>query len=112
MTRLLIIDDETEMLNGLHKIFMQKGGFQVELVEQAEQAIKIIQQQTFDIILCDLFLKEASGMDVLKASRTYAPGVRSEPSITSPEKLPRVSAAPHPSHPGSCNECVSADGTR
>jgi two-component system response regulator HydG len=75
MIRLLIIDDESEMLNGLHKIFMQNGGYQVELLEQADQAIKRIQQQTFDIILCDLFLKEASGLDVLKASRTYAPGV-------------------------------------
>jgi DNA-binding NtrC family response regulator len=75
MIRLLIIDDETEMLSGLNKIFTQKGGYRVELVDNAPQALKIIKEQSFDIILCDLILKEASGMDILKTSRTYAPGV-------------------------------------
>lgn len=68
MYKLLIVDDEYEIRNGLVKYFpWNKIGFQV--VGQAEngrQAIDYVRNKPLDVMLCDIKLPFMSGIDVAR----------------------------------------------
>jgi DNA-binding NtrC family response regulator len=72
MKQLLIIDDEPEMLSGLDKIIKQKGGFKTTLIDNGPDAIQILKEKHFDLIITDLILKEISGLEVLKTVKRQA----------------------------------------
>ncbi len=71
-TRILIIDDEKDMLNALRKI-MNALNYQSALVDNGQLAIELLAQEEFDLILCDLFMPEIDGMDILKRANELAP---------------------------------------
>ena len=66
MKKLLIIDDEQEMLNSLEKILSQRPGFKITLINDSTAALKRVAKEKFDIIITDLKMKEASGLDILR----------------------------------------------
>ncbi|MBU0558850.1 MAG: sigma-54 dependent transcriptional regulator [Bacteroidetes bacterium] len=70
--KILIVDDEPEMLSGCAKI-IRSLGYQPFPIQDGSLAIKLIKEDEFDIILCDLLMPEIDGMQVLKAIQTYAP---------------------------------------
>ena len=70
--RILIVDDEKDMLNACRKILDALGHYSV-LADNGKLAIELLAQDEFDLILCDLFLPEVDGMDVLKKSNELAP---------------------------------------
>jgi diguanylate cyclase (GGDEF)-like protein len=65
---LLIVDDIAANRTILARRFGRRG-FQVTEAECALQALALIQQQTFDLILLDVMMPDLSGIDVLKRIR-------------------------------------------
>ena len=75
--RILIVEDENAIRVALRGLLTREG-YEVELAETGEQAIEMLTQQVYDLVLTDLALgRGASGMDVLKASKD----VRSETAV-------------------------------
>jgi len=70
--KILIVDDEAEMLSGCAKI-IRSLGYRPFPIQDGALAIKLIQEDEFDIVLCDLLMPEIDGMQILKAIQTYAP---------------------------------------
>jgi DNA-binding NtrC family response regulator len=70
--RILIVDDETEMLSGSAKIISSLG-YQPFPINDGALAIKLIKEDEFDLVLCDLLMPNIDGMQILKAIQTYAP---------------------------------------
>jgi DNA-binding NtrC family response regulator len=70
--RILVIDDEKDMLNALRKIFDALGYYPV-MVNNGKLGIELLTDDEFDLILCDLFMPEVDGMDVLKKTNELAP---------------------------------------
>ena len=68
MKKILIIDDEAEMLNSLSKILSRRREFQLTILQDAKKALQLIASQSFDLIITDLMMKEVSGMDILEAA--------------------------------------------
>ncbi len=66
MKRILIVDDEKEMLNSLKKILSRRNDFELILFQNAKEALKEISAHSFDLIITDLKMKEIGGMDILK----------------------------------------------
>jgi DNA-binding NtrC family response regulator len=66
--KILIIDDEAEMLNSLEKILSRKYDFDLHLMNDSKKAIKRVQSEKYDLILTDLMMKNVSGLDILKAA--------------------------------------------
>ncbi len=66
--RLLIIEDEHTLAESLLKA-MKKVGFEAQAVETGEEGIKKLEEETFDIILLDLYLPRENGIEVLKRLR-------------------------------------------
>lgn len=70
--KILIVDDEPEMLSGVAKI-IRSLGYRPFPIQDGALAIKLIQEDEFDIVLCDLLMPDIDGMQILKAIQTYAP---------------------------------------
>ncbi len=69
--RLLIIDDE-ENLRHLLRSILEKEGYEVCLAADGQQGLALLEEQDFDMILCDLRMPRMDGIEFLKqaAGRT------------------------------------------
>jgi len=76
MKKILIIDDEPEMLNSIRKILERRKEFDLEFLQDAREALQRIGREPFDLIISDLKMKSASGIDILDAARDKAPGTK------------------------------------
>ena len=68
MKKILIIDDEEDMLQSLRKILSQRSIYQVTTIQDSKQALQLVLREKFDLILTDLKMGEVSGLDILKAA--------------------------------------------
>ena len=70
--RILIIDDEETSCRAL-SLLLKNEGYQVESTRSGEEALKLLDQQVFDLIISDLFLPGINGIEVLKKTRETTP---------------------------------------
>jgi two-component system response regulator HydG len=68
-TKLLIVDDETAILETLGILFRGEGGFEVHTAARGEDAIRFIEENAPDIVLSDIRMPGKTGLDVLAAAR-------------------------------------------
>ncbi len=70
--RILVIDDEPEMLSGCSKI-LRALGYTPFPIQNGNHAIQLLQEEQFDLVLCDLLMPEPDGMQILQSVKKYAP---------------------------------------
>ncbi len=70
--KILIIDDEPDMLKGCAKILSALGNSPYP-VPDGKQAISLMQDEEFDLVFCDLLMPDFDGMQVLDAIQKLAP---------------------------------------
>jgi DNA-binding response OmpR family regulator len=68
MPRILIVEDEPNMRLGL-KDNLEFEGYDVEMVDDGESALKSIRENNYDLVLLDVMLPKLSGFDVCKTLR-------------------------------------------
>ena len=71
----LIVDDEKIIRNSL-KDWLQDG-YDVTMAETGEEAIKVIKNHDFDVIVLDVRLTGKSGLQVLKEIKEIKPQIKS-----------------------------------
>ena len=71
-SRILIVDDEPDMLTACAKIISVLGNEPVPAAH-AKEAIKFLKEEEFDLIFCDLLMPEHDGMEVLEICQKLAP---------------------------------------
>ncbi|MCP4251802.1 MAG: response regulator [Candidatus Scalindua sp.] len=64
--RILIVDDNDEICAVL-KNFLIRGGHDVKTVNNGAEAIELVREEDFDLVLCDLAMPNVYGYDVIKA---------------------------------------------
>lgn len=74
METILVVDDELSMREML-QIALEKESYEVLLAENGTKAIKMIEEERYDLLLCDMKMPGVSGMDVLKKSKELHPDV-------------------------------------
>lgn len=72
--RILIVDDEAVIRDGLKRI-LNRERFMVETCASGYRAIELLNEQEFDLIVTDLKMPGMNGIEVLKAVATLQPGV-------------------------------------
>jgi len=72
VNKLLIVDDNEESLRSLELAF-RKSGYELFTASGGREAIEIMEQHDIDVVVCDLKMPDATGMDVLEASRRLEP---------------------------------------
>lgn len=74
--KILVVDDEVDICQGLQKLFSQSNKYEVFVAESAEQALELLEKDTFALVLCDYKLGgEKTGLDVLFKAREKDPNV-------------------------------------
>lgn len=68
MTRILIVEDEQEQREILIDFFEQEG-FHVFHASNGQQALEVVTQQKFNIILLDIMIPKINGLDVCQRLR-------------------------------------------
>ena len=70
--RLLIIDDEPQLRNMLQRLF-ESEGYAVTTAENGTQALQRLKAQGFHVVLCDVKLPDANGVELTKAIKSQQP---------------------------------------
>ncbi len=67
-SHILVVDDELSMRE-LLEYMLNKEGYQVTCAEDGRKAIRLLEKNQYDLLLCDIKLGDISGLDVLRASK-------------------------------------------
>jgi DNA-binding NtrC family response regulator len=73
--RILVVDDEPDMLNFLAKMLVRKGGWNVETAASAEEALKKVQADPPDAVLTDIKMPNMDGLEFLQRIGMVVPAV-------------------------------------
>jgi EAL domain-containing protein (putative c-di-GMP-specific phosphodiesterase class I) len=66
--RILLAEDDPDLRRVLGRL-LQKGGVEVVAVDTGKKAIEELQHTSFDVIVSDVYMPEASGLDLIRALR-------------------------------------------
>ena len=66
--RILLVEDNTRLADGVVKV-LSGSGFQVDHVENGDEAESALLTENFDLVILDLTLPDIDGLDVLKNLR-------------------------------------------
>lgn len=78
MTRrvtILLVDDDREMCEELVSILGEQG-YGLELAYDGKEAIALMEQRAYDLLMLDLKMPGINGYEVLKYARRVHPGIR------------------------------------
>jgi len=70
--KILIVDDEKVALKNLEHV-MRKEGYEVTGTESGPIALRLLEEQQFDVVLTDLRMEKVDGMQILKKCRELYP---------------------------------------
>ncbi|HET7910192.1 MAG TPA: sigma-54 dependent transcriptional regulator [Nitrospira sp.] len=72
MEKILVVDDE-KSLREVMSIMLKRAGYDVTEASNGEQAIGQVNKEIYDLVITDLRMPKADGMDVLKAVKSLSP---------------------------------------
>ena len=70
--KILIVDDELSMREFL-ELMLSAEGYHVDVASTGKQALQILDNHFYDLVLCDIRLGDMSGIDILKKSKAKYP---------------------------------------
>jgi DNA-binding response OmpR family regulator len=68
MAHILVVDDEPDTL-GLIELTLQTAGHTVKSAGRGAEALRLISEGGYDLVLLDIMMPDMSGFDVLRALR-------------------------------------------
>ncbi len=89
MNKILIVEDDTDLANGL-ELNLRKEGFKVLKAATGEDALKIALHDSPDLIILDIMLPGISGLDVCRELRNKSIGIPIIMLTAKGEELDRV----------------------
>jgi len=73
--RLLVVDDEPNMLRLLKTILMDKTGYEVVTTNNPLEVNKLLQEAPFDLVITDLKMPLVDGIDLVDIIKKINPGL-------------------------------------
>jgi DNA-binding NtrC family response regulator len=67
--KILVIDDELDIREGLYDLLTLEGGYAVELAHNGTEGLHKLEGTAYDLVLLDLMMPDMSGMEVLRQVR-------------------------------------------
>ena len=71
--KILIVDDEHIALSSLRRLLRRKGYREVDVCAEGREALEIIRNNSYDLVLLDLLMPGVDGLQVLESTRAYVP---------------------------------------
>lgn len=69
---ILIVDDEALIRRFLEEA-LQRKGFAVDAAENGKQALALLKRNTYDLVVTDMKMPDASGLEILKKTKETSP---------------------------------------
>lgn len=69
MKKVLIVDDEPDILDALKSTLERRQEFKVTIAKDGEEALQVLEKESPDLILLDLVMPKISGDELLKLIR-------------------------------------------
>ncbi len=73
--RLLVVDDEPDMLEVCREALSRLSGLSIETAGRVDQAQERLRAEPFDLLITDLRVHDASGLDLLRQAKQVDPGI-------------------------------------
>src|SRR5216683_3271357 len=70
--RILVVDDE-ELNRDLLQQILEREGYQVAIAANGQEALALLRQETFHVVLTDLKMPGMTGVEVIRELKTLAP---------------------------------------
>ena len=70
--RILVVEDHSETLQALSRL-LSHFGHEVSVADGAQHARNIFDSKEFDVVLCDIALRDGSGYDVIAEAKRKRP---------------------------------------
>lgn len=70
--KILVVDDERITLKNLEYV-LKKEGYEVITTSSGVKALKLLQEQEFDVVLTDLKMEKVDGMEILEKTKKLYP---------------------------------------
>ena len=110
--KILIVDDE-EVVRLSHLRSLEGTDCNAQTVEDGREAISVMEQQPFDVVLLDLRMPDLDGMDVLKTIKQRWPDsevivITGYPSIETAKEAVRLGAFNYLAKPVGPNDVIKA----
>ena len=74
MAKILLVDDEIEILNPLQEM-LEEEGFKVRAFTNPIQSLNLMRVQSFDLAIFDIKMSELNGLDLLTKAREINPSL-------------------------------------
>ena len=71
--KILIVDDEQIALRNLEHVMQKRGAYRSVGPNRGPNALKLIEEQWFDVVLTDLKMEKVDGMQILKKCKDLYP---------------------------------------
>ena len=109
---ILIVDDE-EVVRRSHLRSLARTGCETRAAEDGEEAIRVMEEHPYDVILLDLRMPDLDGMDVLKIIKQRWPEsevvvITGYPTIESAKEAVRLGAQNYLAKPVGPDDVVKA----
>src|ERR1039458_4409756 len=72
--KILVLDDEEDMLKGFGKL-LEAQGHKAYLASNAAAATKVLEEEEIDIVFTDLLMPDADGLQVLEMVQKFNPSI-------------------------------------
>ena len=69
--KVLVVDDEKMIVKGL-RFSLEQDGMEVDSAYDGEEALNVVKQSTYDVILLDVMLPKLSGFEVCQQIREFS----------------------------------------
>jgi len=73
---ILAVDDDSNILR-IIEIFLRRNKYQIVTATRAEEALKLVRSQNFDLVACDISMPGMNGLDFLNALKQIDPALAS-----------------------------------
>ena len=75
MALILVVDDEVEVAEAIRRV-LEKAGFSVAVTNGATEGLQAAEMQRPDIVVTDMIMPKANGLELIKTLRDRHPRVR------------------------------------
>lgn len=73
MNRIMIVDDEPNILNSLKRVLKRQQDWEIETFDNVDEALKRAQTMTFEIVISDYRMPRMDGVEFLHEVRNFQP---------------------------------------
>ncbi len=73
--RILLVEDEEPLASSLANMLKEVWDFNVQLVHEGEEAIRVLKHEKPSVMLLDLYLQDISGLTVLREAKASNPAI-------------------------------------